>query len=116
MTTTYARYTLGRGVTFGPQSAGGPLEPAAGPLGPVASVEEALERSYPLARRANPMLSDSYHFGEAHPSASGGWSASWFSLEFTAFGRGAGARVEFAPDGSSTVHRGWVPVPRMRAP
>ena len=115
VTTTYARYVLGKGITYGPRSSGGPLTVPESVVGPVTSETEALDRSYALARKASPMLADSYHFGEAKPSDGGGWSAVWFSLEFTAFGRAAGARVDFDPQGTPTVHRGWVPAPRMRA-
>ncbi len=108
VTTTFARFVLGRGVTIGPLSAGGPVDADPSRVGPVKDANDALERSYPLARRATSVLDETYHFGEATPKASGGWSVVWYSLEFTAFGRAAGTRVDFGPDGTSQVHRGWV--------
>jgi membrane-bound metal-dependent hydrolase YbcI (DUF457 family) len=106
MTITYARYTLGRGVTVGPLTVSAPLEPPVR-AGPVRDEKDALERSFGLARKASRMLADSYLFGEARPSDGGGWSAIWYSLEFSGFGRAAGARVDFAPDGTPHVKAGW---------
>ncbi len=106
MTITYARYTLGRGFTMGPLSLSAPLEAPVRP-GPVKDAQDALERSFGLARKASRMLADSYLFGEAHPGPGGAWSAIWYSLEFSGFGRAAGARVEFAADGTPTVKTGW---------
>jgi membrane-bound metal-dependent hydrolase YbcI (DUF457 family) len=113
MTTTYSRYTLGRGRTLGPLTVSAPLE-AAPSLGPVTSEVEALERSYPIARKGSRVLEDTYHFGEARRDPSGCWSVTWFSLEFTAFGRSAATRVEFAADGTASVHRAWY-APRWAA-
>lgn len=110
LVTTYARYVLGRGITLGPYSIDVPLDPDPAAAGPVGSAREALERSYPLARRASSVLDQTYHFGSASPSAGGGWSATWYSLEFTAFGRAAGVRVDLAPDGRATVKPGWARV------
>lgn len=106
MTITYARYTLGRGLTLGPLSVAAPLEPPHRP-GPVQDEKDALERSFGLARKASRMLADSYMFGEARRAADGAWSAIWYSLEFSGFGRAAGARVDFAADGTPTVKAGW---------
>jgi membrane-bound metal-dependent hydrolase YbcI (DUF457 family) len=106
MTITYARYTLGRGLTVGPLAVTAPLEPP-DRHGPVADEQDALERSFGLARKASRMLADSYMFGEARRSAEGGWSAIWYSLEFSGFGRAAGARVDFGPDGTAHVKSGW---------
>jgi membrane-bound metal-dependent hydrolase YbcI (DUF457 family) len=106
--TTFLRYTLGRGVTLGPLTVSGPMEVDPARVGPIASAEEALERSYPLARRASTILEDTYHFGEAALRPDGSWSATWYSLEFTAFGRAAATRVDFAPDGRAlTPRRAW---------
>ena len=107
VTTEFARYVLGRGVTLGPLRVSGPVDPDPSRTGPVRDAPDALERSYPLARRASSILDDTYHFGEARPTAAGGWSSTWYSLEFTAFGRAAGTRVDFAPDGRPSVHRAW---------
>ena len=107
LTTRYARYELGRGITVGPFVLDVPLEADPTARGPVASAREALERSYPLARTATGVLDQTYHFGSAEPRADGGWTAEWYSLEFTAFGRAAGARVTFAPDGTASVRSGW---------
>ena len=112
MRTTFAEYTFGRGIRRGPFTVDVPLE-ASGATGPIGSAEEALSRSYPIARKASDLFDQTYHFGEAKPEADGGWLATWYSLEFTAFGRAAGVRVRLAPDGSSTVHRSWSP-PRWR--
>ncbi|HYK93574.1 MAG TPA: metal-dependent hydrolase [Thermoplasmata archaeon] len=107
VTTTFAEYTVGRGIVRGPFHVDVPLESTAGPPAPVTSREEALAVSYPLARGSSRILDDTYHFGEAVPRAGGGWSVHWYSLEFTAFGRAAGVRVELAPDGRGSAHRSW---------
>lgn len=106
MRTSFARYTFGLGVTRGPFAIDVPLDPGPGG-GPVASAREALERSYPLARRASRILEETYHFGDAVRDASGGWLATWYSLEFTALGRAAAVRVHLAPDGSASVKSSW---------
>jgi membrane-bound metal-dependent hydrolase YbcI (DUF457 family) len=104
--TTFAKYSFGRGIVQGPFSVDVPLDgPAA--TGPVTSEREALDRSYPLARRSSEIFEQTYHFGEARPTTGGGWAANWYSLEFTAFGRAAGVRVQLAPDGQATVKRAW---------
>ncbi|HEY6238307.1 MAG TPA: metal-dependent hydrolase [Thermoplasmata archaeon] len=107
VTTRFARYTLGRGVTLGPLSVTAPLDVDPTRSGPVTSETEALERSYPIARRVTSILDDTYCFGEARATPAGTWQATWFSLEFTAFGRAAATRVEFAADGTATTHRSW---------
>ncbi len=99
VTTTWGRYVLGRGLVAGPLSVGGPVEPVPY-TGPPASAAEALEWSYPLARKASRVIGDTYHFGEAYPDAGGEWTAVWYSLEFTAFGRSSGVRVRFPKDGA----------------
>lgn len=107
VTTQFARYVLGRGVTFGPLTVSGPVDPDPARVGPVRDATDALERSYPIARRASTILDETYHFGEARPSTGGGWSSTWYSLEFTAFGRALGTRVDFAADGTPKVRRAW---------
>ena len=107
--TTWARFVLGRGVTEGPVSVEGPMEPTAH-TGSPSSAAEALEWSYPLARQASGVLRTTYHFGEASHDADGSWVAVWYSLEFTMFGRAPGVRVRFpaqgsAPDVHTTFYR-----------
>jgi membrane-bound metal-dependent hydrolase YbcI (DUF457 family) len=97
--TTWARYTLARGITDGPYSVEGPLEPAVH-AGPPTSATEALAWSYPLARRASRVIETTYHFGEAFQEAAGTWVAVWYSLEFTMFGRSPGVRVRFPAEGA----------------
>jgi membrane-bound metal-dependent hydrolase YbcI (DUF457 family) len=96
--TTWARYGLGRGITEGPCSVEGPMEPAPH-AGTPASATEALEWSYPLARHASRVLQTTYHFGEAFQEAAGTWVAVWYSLEFTMFGRSPAVRVRFPTQG-----------------
>ncbi|MGA8604950.1 MAG: metal-dependent hydrolase [Thermoplasmata archaeon] len=104
MRTTWARYVLGRGITEGPFSVEGPMEPAAH-LGAPANATEALEWSYPLARRASRVIETTYHFGEAFQEAAGTWVAVWYSLEFTMFGRSPAVRVRFPTQGGpAEVH------------
>ncbi len=105
--TTWGRYVFGRGLTAGPFTAEGLLEP--GPTGRAPSGEaEALAWAYPLARRASGALEATYHFGEASRDAAGVWTAVWYSLEFTFFGRAAGVRVQFPVDGGpAAVHRAF---------
>ena len=96
--TTWARYRLGRGITEGPVSVEGPVEPT--PFaGSPASAAEALEWSYPLARKASRVLQTTYHFGEAFEEPGGSWVAVWYSLEFTMFGRSPGVKVRFPSGG-----------------
>jgi membrane-bound metal-dependent hydrolase YbcI (DUF457 family) len=94
MRTRWARYQLGRGIVEGPVSVEGPIEPVAH-TGSPSSATEALEWSYPLARRASRILESTYHFGEAYEEPGGTWVAVWYSLEFTMFGRSPGVRVRF---------------------
>jgi len=107
VTTTYLRYRLGRGAVLGPLRVSGRTDAVPGVSGPIASAEEALERSYPVARRHSSLLDDTYHFGEVERSGDGAWSVVWFSLEFTAFGRSAATRVTIAGDGRMTARRAW---------
>ena len=102
--TTWARYRLGRGVTEGPLSVEGPVEPTPY-AGRPASAAQALEWSYPLARRASRVLQSTYHFGEAFEEPGGVWVAVWYSLEFTMLGRSPGVRVRFPSNGGpADVH------------
>ncbi len=105
--TTWGRYVFGRGLVAGPFTAEGLL--TGPPTGRAPSGEaEALAWSYPLARSASGVLDSTYHFGEAKPEPGGGWTAVWYSLEFTFLGRAAGVRVRFPPDGGpATVHRAF---------
>jgi membrane-bound metal-dependent hydrolase YbcI (DUF457 family) len=98
MRTTWARYVLGRGITDGPHTVGGPMLPTPH-TGTPTSASEALEWSYPLARRASRVIETTYHFGEAFQEAAGTWVAVWYSLEFTMFGRSPGVRVRFPTQG-----------------
>lgn len=96
--TTWARYVFGRGLVAGPYSVEAPIAPApAAP--PPASAAEALAQSLPLARRASRAIEGTYHFGEARPLPEGGWTAVWYSLEFTMLGRAAAVRVTFPRGG-----------------
>ena len=104
MRTTWARYVLGRGITDGPYTVEGPMEPSPH-VGAPTSATEALEWSYPLARRASRVIETTYHFGEAFQEAAGTWVAVWYSLEFTMFGRSPGVRVRFPVQGGpAEVH------------
>ncbi len=96
--TTWARYVLGRGITEGPVSVEGPVEPTPHDGTPT-SASEALEWSYPLARRASGILQSTYHFGEAFEEPGGTWVAVWYSLEFTMFGRSPAVKVRFPAGG-----------------
>ena len=107
VTTTYLRYTLGRGVVMGPFRVSARSDPLPGDVGPVASGPEALERSYAVARRHSGLLDDTYHFGEIERADAGRWSVVWFSLEYTAFGRAAATRVTIGDDGTMTAKRAW---------
>ncbi|MCI4354968.1 MAG: metal-dependent hydrolase [Thermoplasmata archaeon] len=107
VTTTYLRYTLGRGIVQGPFRVSAGTDAVAGISGPVRSGAEALERSYPVARKHSSLLDDTYHFGEVAPAAEGRWVVVWFSLEFTALGRSAATRVDIAADGSMATRRAW---------
>lgn len=98
--TTWARYVLGRGLVDGPFTVDAPTEMPPHSGAPT-NATEALEWSYPLARRASSVLEMTYHFGEAFPAPAGGWVAVWYSLEFTAFGRSSAVRVRFPTDGSA---------------
>ena len=106
MRTSFARYVFGRGVTQGPFSVDVPLE-APPESGPVSSATEALVRTYGLARKESSVLDDTYSFGEATPVGTGGWRVHWYSLEFSAFGRAAGVRVDLAADGTARAKSAW---------
>jgi membrane-bound metal-dependent hydrolase YbcI (DUF457 family) len=112
--TGYLRYELGRGVVDGPYRIDVPMEsPPGGAVAPAATSTEALERSYPLARRTSRVLDQSYHFADARREGDGGWRVRWYSLEFTLFGRAAGVEVRIAPDGGLAAHSRWGPIPTL---
>jgi membrane-bound metal-dependent hydrolase YbcI (DUF457 family) len=96
--TTWGRYVLGRGLVAGPFMIEAPLSGMPPPGVPL-SAREALEWSLPLARKASPTVAATYHFGEAFADPGGGWTAVWYSLEFTMFGRAAAVRVRFPTGG-----------------
>ncbi len=98
--TTWARYVLGRGLVDGPHAVEAPIE-ATPHSGRPTSAAEALEWSYPLARARSRILEMTYHFGEAYETAAGAWTAVWYSLEFTMFGRASAVRVQFPADGGT---------------
>ncbi|MGA8274938.1 MAG: metal-dependent hydrolase [Thermoplasmata archaeon] len=98
--TTWARYWLGRGLVAGPFSVEGSLIATPHPESP-RSAAEALDWSYPLARKASRMMDMTYHFGEAFERVGGDWEAIWYSLEFTAFGRSQAVRVLFPAAGGT---------------
>jgi membrane-bound metal-dependent hydrolase YbcI (DUF457 family) len=112
--TSWARYVLGRGIVDGPYTVAGPTEPTAH-AGTPSSETEALEWSYPLARRASSVIEGTYHFGEAFLEAAGNWVAFWYSLEFTAFGRSAAVRVRFPSDGGPVEVKSTFYRPRRHA-
>ena len=111
--TSWARYVLGRGLVAGPYTVDGPIEPIAH-TGVPRSEKEALEWSYPLARKASSVLEMTYHFGEAFLEATGDWVAVWYSLEFSAFGRSAAVRVRFPPTGEPAEVKSTFYRPRLR--
>jgi membrane-bound metal-dependent hydrolase YbcI (DUF457 family) len=105
--TSWARYVFGRGLVAGPFTADGLLEAPPRTRAPSGEAE-ALAWAYPLARRATGVLDATYHFGEASCDVAGAWTAVWYSLEFTFFGRSAGVRVDFPADGGpATVRRAF---------
>ncbi len=112
--TTWARYTFGRGIVEGPHSVEGPTQPVPHSGAPQTE-RDALEWSYPLARRASRVIEMTYHFGEAFRDAAGEWVAVWYSLEFTMFGRSAGVRVRFPLDGAPPEVKSTFYRPRLRA-
>jgi membrane-bound metal-dependent hydrolase YbcI (DUF457 family) len=112
--TSWARYTFGRGIVEGPHTVEGPLEPIPH-TGAPQSEREALDWSYPLARRSSRVIEMTYHFGEAFRDAAGAWVATWYSLEFTMFGRSAAVRVRFPVDGGPAEVKSTFYRPRLRA-
>jgi membrane-bound metal-dependent hydrolase YbcI (DUF457 family) len=106
MRTSFARYVFGRGVTQGPFHVDVPLEAPVG-VGPAKDAEEALARTYGVARKETSVLDDTYSFGEAVPTGPGAWRVQWYSLEFSAFGRAAGVRVDLAADGTTRAKSAW---------
>ncbi len=112
--TSWARYRFGRGIVEGPHSVEGPLETAPH-TGTPSSEKEALDWSYPLARKASRVIEMTYHFGEAFRDTAGAWIATWYSLEFSAFGRSAAVRVRFPQDGGPAEVKSTFYRPRLRA-
>ncbi|HEV2167054.1 MAG TPA: metal-dependent hydrolase [Thermoplasmata archaeon] len=90
----------------------GPAPPAPGP---VASAQEALERSYRPSISQGWMLSESHHFAEVR-SAHDHFTVFWYSLEFSMLGRAAGviARVD-ATDGRVETRRAWMSPRKLSA-
>jgi membrane-bound metal-dependent hydrolase YbcI (DUF457 family) len=112
--TSWARYTFGRGIVDGPHTVEGPIE-ATAHAGLPATEREALDWSYPIARKASRIIEGTYHFGEAFPDGTGGWVAVWYSLEFTAFGRSSGVRVRFPGNGGPAEVKSTFYRPKLRA-
>jgi membrane-bound metal-dependent hydrolase YbcI (DUF457 family) len=106
MRTSFARYVFGRGITKGPFAVDVPFDAPAS-SGPAKDAAEALARTYGLARKESRVLDDTYSFGEAIPVGSGAWRVHWYSLEFSAFGRAAGVRVDLAADGTTHAKSTW---------
>ena len=113
--TVWSRYVLGRGVVDGPFSVEGTLEPTPHEGAP-RSEAEALDWSLPLARRASRMLESTFHFAEARADSAGGWTAVWYSLEFTFLGRSAAVRVRFPGTGGPAEVRSAFYRPSRRVP
>ncbi len=99
--TTWARYLLGRGIVEGPFTVDAPLV-APAHTGAPTTEREALDWSYALARAHSGAVRETYHFGEA-VEKNGTWTAFWYSLEYSMFGRCAGVRVQFPPDGGAPI-------------
>jgi membrane-bound metal-dependent hydrolase YbcI (DUF457 family) len=102
--TVLGRYRFGSGVD-GPYVLDVPVRPLPTPTTPITSAAEALERSYPYVLGHGRFFDDSYHFGEATPTATGGWEATWYSVEFGAFGRWPAVAVSFPAEGGAPVVR-----------
>jgi membrane-bound metal-dependent hydrolase YbcI (DUF457 family) len=111
--TGHAEFQLGRGLTGPIRRIDVPLTAPPDAVGPVRTREEALERSYPLARTTGSVLDQTYHFAEVVSTPDGGWGVAWYSLEFAAFGRSSAVRVRIAPDGSLSAKAGWYHPGRM---
>ncbi|MCI4366922.1 MAG: metal-dependent hydrolase [Thermoplasmata archaeon] len=106
MRTVYGRLHTLTGRVEGPYAVEAAMDDAPGPAGPVTGPAAAIERSYAIARRAQPLLDDSYVLAEAEEKG-GNWAVTWFSLEFAAFGRAAAVRVAFDAEGHPTTRRAW---------
>ena len=113
--TTFARYVLGRGIVMGPVTVDVPMTPPEAGQSGVDTEDAALARSYGPARAAHPILDETYHFGEARPTPGGGWTVTWYSLEFVLFGRAVAVRVVIPPTGPIDVKRTWY-APRSLSP
>ena len=106
MRTDYGRLHALTGRVDGPHTVEAAMDEAPGGGGPVTDRASAIDRSWAIARRTQPLLDDSYVFAEAEERPEG-WRVTWFSLEFAAFGRAAAARVAFDPQGHATARRAW---------
>jgi membrane-bound metal-dependent hydrolase YbcI (DUF457 family) len=113
--TTWGRYVFGRGLVAGPYTVDAPLAPTPH-AGVPQTAREALEWSLPLARGASRLLESTYHFGEAFPTPGGGWTAVWYSLEFTMLGRSAAVRVKFPEAGGPAEVRSAFYRPGLQVP
>ncbi len=102
----FARYRTGRGIS-GPYAL--TVDPAAATrAGPIASEQEAIDRSYAHRHARGRFFEDTYLFARAEPTPPGGWQITWYSIEFVNFGRSASVQVLFPPDGGAPeVHRGF---------
>jgi membrane-bound metal-dependent hydrolase YbcI (DUF457 family) len=111
--TGFVRYVLGRGVVRGPMALEVGLEAATDAvdpervLAPVTTREAAIERSYPIARRESAMFDETYHFADVDGDPRRGWLVTWYSLEYTAFGRAAAVAVRLESDGTASAKRAW---------
>ncbi|MCI4357598.1 MAG: metal-dependent hydrolase [Thermoplasmata archaeon] len=106
---TFLRFTrlhLLRGREDDPRSIR--LHPPPNSPGPVASPQEALERSYHPSISKGWMLSETHHFAEVR-EAPDHFTVFWYSLEFSMLGRSAGvvARVDSA-DGHVDTRSAWM--------
>jgi len=106
MRTVYGRLRVLPYRLEGPAVVEAPMEAPGLPDTPIGSPDEALARSYPIARRTSGFLDETYHFADTERRADG-WSVVWYSLEYAAFGRAAAVRVTFDAAGRATTRRAW---------
>ncbi len=102
----WARVHVLRGREEAPQDLSVQRENAA--TGPVASAQEALDRSYGPSLKKGWVLAETHHFAEVK-SAPGHFTVFWYSLEFSMLGRAAGviARVD-ASTGAVETKSAWL--------
>lgn len=112
--TGYVEYRLGSGIRGPERRLDVPLEPTS-TSGPVTTPEEALARSYPIARRESSILDETYHTGTAERRPEGSWHVVWYSLEFAAFGRAASVNVDIDSSGTMHAKRGWTALRHLPA-